>query len=154
MKFSHNNGFTLIELLVTVAIIVILTTIVTSNFGQAKAKSRDSKRISDIAQLQLALEGFVDRCSRYPSAPLSLSSSDNCPGGVTLGTFISQIPTSPSPGSYSYSAKADGSDYVLKVTLETSNGVLSDTYTGDLSTYSPTISNCTASAKEYCVVPR
>jgi prepilin-type N-terminal cleavage/methylation domain-containing protein len=153
MNISKNKGFTLIELLVCVAIIAILTAIVTSNFSQARAKSRDAKRISDIAQLQLALEGFVDRCSAYP-ASLATTANNGCPGSETLGTFISQIPTSPSPGSYAYYVKNDGSDYMLKTTLETSSSVLNDTYTSSTSGFTPSVTACSITAKEYCVVPR
>ena len=42
---GKRGGFTLVELLVVIAIISILTAIVTANFTQAKARSRDAKRI-------------------------------------------------------------------------------------------------------------
>lgn len=144
----ENRAFTLIELLVAVAIMALLTAIIISNLTQAKGKSRDAKRVSDLAQIQLALELFFDRCNQYPST-LAVGANNNCPSGITLGTFISQIPTAPSPG-YQYGVKSDLSDYVLKATLESNNAALVDRYTG--SAYSP-ITSC-AGTYEYCVVPK
>jgi general secretion pathway protein G len=65
-KILFKNGFTLIELLVVLAIIAILTAIVTTNFTTSKSKARDAKRVSDIAQIQLALEMVFDKCNAYP----------------------------------------------------------------------------------------
>ncbi len=144
-----NQAFTLIELLVAVAIMALLTAIIISNLTQAKGKSRDAKRVSDLAQMQLALELFFDRCNQYPST-LAITANNNCPSNITLGTFISQIPTAPAPGSYQYGVKSDLSDYVLKATLESNNAALVDRYTG--SVYSP-ITSCTGTY-DYCVVPK
>jgi prepilin-type N-terminal cleavage/methylation domain-containing protein len=126
MKFSSTHtktdtnkkraGFTLIELLVVIAIIGILSAVVITNLTSVRAKGRDGKRISDIKQLQLALETFAERCGgMYPVATSSgaspyagagalytTSTNANC---VTtfLGDFISIIPRDPVTGvSYFY----------------------------------------------------
>jgi prepilin-type N-terminal cleavage/methylation domain-containing protein len=99
------KGFTLVELMVTVAIVGILMAIVTSNFTTSRSRSRDAKRVSDINQIQLALELYFDRCDEYP-ATLSLTAKNgSCPTGIELGSFISKIPTAQSPGSYEYGVK-------------------------------------------------
>lgn len=119
-----NKAFTLIELMVVVAIISILSAIVLGNLTQAKAKARDSKRVSDLAQIQLALEVFFDRCNAYPTA---LDVTKNCSADgatVKLSDYISVIPTAPAPGNYDYASS--GTDYVLKATLETNSPVLID----------------------------
>jgi|ERR1035437_329063 prepilin-type N-terminal cleavage/methylation domain-containing protein len=131
---KKQKGFTLVELMIVIAIIALLTAIMTANFSSAKARSRDSKRISDLAQLQLALAGFFDRCSYYPTSLDVTDSGGSCTSGgvdVNMGTFISVIPKPPtggtgSPTNYDYytispTANATGVfDYVLHTSLEVS----------------------------------
>jgi prepilin-type N-terminal cleavage/methylation domain-containing protein len=64
---NSKKGFTLIELLVVIAIIGILSSVVLASLSTARQKSRDAKRISDLGQVQLALELFFDRIQSYPS---------------------------------------------------------------------------------------
>lgn len=65
---NKTKGFTLIELLVVIAIIGLLSTLAVISLGNARAKARDSKRISDIKQLQTALELYYNDNSHYPFA--------------------------------------------------------------------------------------
>src|SRR5690606_13059805 len=53
---SKKKGFTLIELLVVISIIALLSSVVLSSLTVARAKARDSKRFSDLRQIQTALE--------------------------------------------------------------------------------------------------
>lgn len=82
---AKNKGFTLIELLVVIAIIGILSSVVLASLNSARQKSRDAKRISDIKQLQLALEFSYDANGEYPDA-INIASL------VTPG-YIATIPT-------------------------------------------------------------
>ena len=63
-------GFTLIELLVVIAIIGVLASIVLASLNNARRKSRDARRVTDVKQLQLALELYFDSQSppQYPAA--------------------------------------------------------------------------------------
>lgn len=63
------SGFTLIELLVVIAIIGILSTIVLASLSGARKKSRDVRRVTDIKQIQVALELYFDGGNRetYPA---------------------------------------------------------------------------------------
>jgi prepilin-type N-terminal cleavage/methylation domain-containing protein len=145
MKILHRSkkgGFTLIELLVVIAIIAILTGIIITGLVGSKAKARDAQRASDLSQISLALELYFARCDQYPT-PDTGSKIDNnslndgnpvngvtvCPmnnnGQVTLGSFISKIPTDPSTGNpYDYVTNGTPpSDFVLHTTFESPNSV-------------------------------
>ena len=54
-----NTGFTLIELLVVIAIIGLLSSTVLASLDSARAKARDTKRISDIKEIQKGLELYI-----------------------------------------------------------------------------------------------
>lgn len=139
---KYTNGFTLIELLVVIAIIGILTAIITANFSTAKSKSRDAKRISDIAQIQLTLEQVFDRCNKYPlqisNNQYGIGAIDDsatvCFGKDSLGAdipynvkyFISKLPTNTDNSPYQYIVNDAQNDYLLIATLENLNPVLKD----------------------------
>ena len=78
-KKDYRKGFTLIELLVVIAIIAILSTVVMAGLNNARTKSRDAKRLSDVKAMQTALELFFDTCGGYPS---NKNNSNNVVGDV------------------------------------------------------------------------
>jgi len=61
------RGFTLIELLVVIAIIGMLTSVIIASLSSARVKSRDSRRIADLKQVQIALELYYDEMGEFPS---------------------------------------------------------------------------------------
>ncbi len=131
ISLISKKGFTLVELLVVIAIIALLSGIVMTSLSAPKGKARDAKRISDIGNIQVALALFFDRCKQYPwNIPLATSASEGCPSGITLGSFMSVIPTAPAPGTYKYAIleNADGEaiDYVLSTTLESTSEIVKD----------------------------
>ncbi len=65
--YKKNKGFTLIELLVVIAILGLLATIVAVSLTSARARARDARRVSDIRQIELALELYYAAHSQYPS---------------------------------------------------------------------------------------
>ncbi|OHA08386.1 MAG: hypothetical protein A3B37_01630 [Candidatus Sungbacteria bacterium RIFCSPLOWO2_01_FULL_59_16] len=80
LRRGGRKGFTLIELLVVIAIIGILASIVLASLNTARQKSRDARRISDVKQIQLALELFADSNSQeYPDAVADLETDDFLP---------------------------------------------------------------------------
>lgn len=120
------RGFTLIELLVVIAIIGILASIVLSSLSGAHAHARDAKRVSDLRNLQNALELYQVTNGSYPST--SGNWWGNCSGygshGITgangwipnlAPTFISSLPLDPKPipTGYCYLYKSNGVDYML-----------------------------------------
>lgn len=149
---TSKRGFTIIELLVVIAIIGILTAIITANFTQAKAKARDTKRISDLANMQLALELYFDRCNRYPVATAnSLPDLNDTTVCLTaLNNFISKIPTGPNVNeSYTYFIDASTYDYRLRAILETNSSALQESVKTDIGS-----SGCTTTSFTYCVGPK
>ena len=87
---NKNKGFTLIELLVVIAIIGILSSVVLASLNTARQKGRDARRISDIKQLQLALELNYDAAQTYPAGNITSLSS------LVASNYISSVPTDPS----------------------------------------------------------
>lgn len=162
------KGFTLIELLVVIAIIAILSAIVMTNFFTAKSRARDGKRISDLSQIQLALEQIFDKCNVYP-ADITNSSATVCTGTDTNGSpinlsldyFISVVPKDPNGSNYEYfvTNSAPYIDYVLKANLENNNNVLQDDVEGTPAGINIT-GTCddgpsgTPSTYKYCVQPK
>jgi general secretion pathway protein G len=62
---KNKKGFTLIELLVVIAIIGLLSTLAVVALTSARQKSRDSKRVSDMKQLQTAMELLFSSNNSY-----------------------------------------------------------------------------------------
>ena len=66
-------GFTLVELLVAVGIIGVLASVSMVSVNSIRVKARDSKRISDIKQVQNALEAYYSSNNLYPSATVAVA---------------------------------------------------------------------------------
>ncbi len=129
---KKQKGFTLVELLVVIAIIGLLSTLAVVSLNNARLKSRDAKRVSDIKQIQTAMELFFNDCGRYPSA-LATTANDGCPSGTTFGTFMALIPAPPSPNdgtscgqlaSYTFANSTGGTTYTLNFCLGGATGSL------------------------------
>ena len=131
-----SKGFTIVELLIVIAIIGLLTGIVMTSLTPAKSKARDAKRISDLGNVQAALELYFDRCKQYPISTggwLDLNTANGCPANVKLGTYITTLPTNTTGAvPYDYATNLDWDsngtsiDYALGVSLENYNEVLKD----------------------------
>ncbi len=130
------SGFTLVEIIVVIAIMGVLSAIVYSSFNSAKAQSRDQRKISDIAGLQLSLESYFNHNHEYPADLQSL-----------VPQYISSIPASPTPSDeYNYFPMSNsGSNicisYQLWVKLETNNAAAINSKKGFNSSASPLANN-------------
>jgi type II secretion system protein G len=120
----NKKGFTLIELLVVIAIIGLLSTLAVVALGNARVKARDAKRMSDLKQVQTALELFYTDQSYYPAQSGTLGAADhaclNASGFTTAGctnAYMGSVPADPSAGS-SYVYTAASSSYTVAATLE------------------------------------
>jgi len=118
---KHKKAFTLIELLVVIAIIGILGTLSIIALNNARAKSRDAKRIADVKQMQTALELYFNDAQAYPA-----SITD----GITYSdtAYMQVVPTPPQPPSailvYTYAINSDDDSYTIQYTLEGTVGSL------------------------------
>lgn len=123
---NNKQAFTLIELLVVIAIIGILSTMAVVALQGARAKARDAKRITDIRQMQTALELYFNDWNSYPSAVTA---------GASIGTgsdiYMLTVPTGPTPAdgdcvssAYSYQQLSGGGSYYLQFCLSGNVGSL------------------------------
>ncbi len=109
------KAFTLIELLVVIAVIALLSTLSVVALSNARAKSRDARRLSDIKQIQTALEMYLDDAGIYPA---SLPVGSQIAYGNSV--FLTSIPGDPMGGNqYNYAQTESGHSYTLDFILET-----------------------------------
>lgn len=117
---TKQKGFTLIELLVVIAIIGLLSTLAVVSLNNARQKSRDAKRVSDIKQIQTALELYYNDHNGYPAAL-----STTIVGATSAGTvtYMASVPTNPTPGGAAYGYTLNNpATYSLTYTLEGATG--------------------------------
>ena len=118
----NKKGFTLIELLVVVAIIGLLSTLSIVALNTARAKARDARRVSDIKQIQTALELYYNDNAAYPSSTATL-----------VPAYMGQVPTNPTPNNdgnctagvgYTYTSQDSNRSYTLVYCLGGATGGL------------------------------
>jgi prepilin-type N-terminal cleavage/methylation domain-containing protein len=100
---SLKSGFTLVELLVVIFIIGLLSAIIFPGFAGMREKARDTERMTDVRQIQNALEQYFNRHGEYPGS---------------LSGMPSEVPTTdPMGDDYEYSlagvSLCNGVDAVL-----------------------------------------
>ncbi|MEI6378790.1 MAG: LamG-like jellyroll fold domain-containing protein [Candidatus Falkowbacteria bacterium] len=122
------SGFTLIELLVVIVIIGVLASLTMLALNNARAKSRDAKRVNDIRQISTAVELYYAEYGIYPS---SIANAIISADGTK--TYMAKTPTNPSPmndgscgaDNYTYATTSDATDYSLNFCLAYGAGALS-----------------------------
>jgi len=120
---KKNFGFTLIELLVVIAIIGTLLSVVLVSFRDASARSRDTRRVSDIKSFQDSLALYQIQNTVYPlqEEESEITGFDVFSQAVLNEHLIPQIPKDPSYPSvaYKYFYQSDGKTYVIRYCQET-----------------------------------
>ena len=127
MSKAKKQGFTLIELLIVIAIIGILSTLAVVALQSARQSARDAKRISDIKQMQIALELYYNTRGEYPD---NVTSSIEHNGLV----YMAKVPIAPNPAdgdcqtasnTYEYIQQDSGASYTIDFCLGSQTGALS-----------------------------
>ncbi|MGI6374007.1 MAG: type II secretion system protein [Patescibacteria group bacterium] len=123
---NNKPGFTLIELLVVIAIIGLLSTLSIVALNSARARSRDARRVSDVKNIQMALEMYYNDHLVYPTNTSSLVAST-----ATLTPYLIVFPTPPTPAdsttcdnnnSYDYKSAGNDGTYTLTYCLGAGTG--------------------------------
>ncbi|MFA6460609.1 MAG: prepilin-type N-terminal cleavage/methylation domain-containing protein [Patescibacteria group bacterium] len=131
LQAGNLTGFTLIELLVVVGIIGVLATLVTIAFRTVSGSGRDARRISDVAQIQRALEIYKNDNGIYPAGGAFVVGQPlvSLDGNIT---YFSKLPANPLPddgsscsaAEYTYTQVNSGASYSLEFCLgKTTGGV-------------------------------
>src|SRR6056297_2839321 len=107
---TKKKGFTLIELMVVVAIMGLLAALAVISLNNARARARDARRISDVKQVQTALELYYLDNHQYPDTPTDGSFNGNLEGlcmsedgtegldsTCSGSTYMSLTPSNPQP---------------------------------------------------------
>ena len=87
---KQEKGFTLIELLVVISIIGVLAGLASFNFQQARERSRDVQRKSDLKHIQNALEVYKNDQRVQVYADTATWEDD-----LVDGEYMKNIPTDP-----------------------------------------------------------
>jgi len=114
-----SKGFTLIELLVVIAIIGLLSSVILGSLNNARKKGRDARRMADLKQLQVALEGYYSdqTAPAYPANTAALVTGGQMPAIPTDPLTGSAYPYIVSTGSGAGAAPA-GQYYCIGATTE------------------------------------
>jgi len=116
-KLSQKKlGFTFIEIAVVLAIMGIIASLTLTGLNSVRANSRDTKRVSDISEIQTALELYKRENYVYP---LMLTPGEPLVAGSQ--TYLKAVPTSPgniTGDAYTYVRDANGLSYHISYLLE------------------------------------
>ncbi|MEK7120637.1 MAG: prepilin-type N-terminal cleavage/methylation domain-containing protein [Patescibacteria group bacterium] len=120
------SGFTLIELMVVIALIGILASVILASFSSVRERNRDSKRLSDVREIQKALSLYQIDNGRFPAPTnpteiVTITGEDEISLALEEGGHISAVPKDPQHDtlSYTYQADENGYDFTITFCLET-----------------------------------
>lgn len=115
MLNKNKQAFTLIELLVTVTIIGILSSVAIYGLTSVRQKAQDTSHLSNLRDLQLALEAYRSVNGKYPDA-----STQGTANYITnlAPAFIKKLPVNQVQTAslgYQYAVSADKKTYCVYI---------------------------------------
>lgn len=122
----NKQAFTLIELLVVISIIGILASFSAVSLQGARGRARDAKRVSDIRQIQVALELYYNDYNEYPESITGTIGRDD-------NIYMMFVPNAPTPAdgdcdnisnAFLYTAHDSNNSYTLSFCLGNDTGSL------------------------------
>lgn len=122
---KYKKGFTLIEFLVVVAIMMLLGAIVLVSLEKSKARSRDTKRVTDIQSISQTLNIYQNNEQAYPIYTGYITSDDPMSLALETSRLISNVPVDPFNREVEgliykyYYQSADAKTYLLRFCQET-----------------------------------
>lgn len=158
MRIFNIKGVTLIELLITIGIIstlaVVLVTLI--NPVETGRKSRDAKRMSDLATIKRAIDMALADKQNLVTTPKTEITSTNI-GGLDISKYLPAVPRDPARGSGGsnqvativsgncvrgtadkstmiYEFRSDGDNYTIRArfeSLSSCNALIEDGYESD-----------------------
>ena len=119
----NKKGFTILELLISIAIIAVLSSIIMVSMTGIKKQTRDTRRMSDINEIQKALNLYFTTTNRFPifTSETIITGTDAFSTLLEQGGHITQVPTDPAYPEYAYTYQSDstGANFNLKFCMET-----------------------------------
>jgi len=141
------KGFTLIEILIVVAIIGILASTVLVGLSGSRGAARDARRISDLRQVQGALEVYYNANNSYPPNGQGTTAQAFYTNlSAALGSIAKSLPVDPLASNPGYGYESDGQQYIISASLE---GSMPAGYTTPAVPGSFSVISCAAPV--YCV---
>ncbi|NCN53127.1 prepilin-type N-terminal cleavage/methylation domain-containing protein [Candidatus Wolfebacteria bacterium] len=141
---KNSKGFTFIELLISISIIGILSSVVLIGLGGFRERGQDTRRISDLHQVQNALELYYFKNAAYPPSSDWATLQSNL---ENAGIGVKKVSNDPLPGE-NYSYGSDGQGYVLRAKLSSGGGVLNNDNEIDVTTHGVA---CDDASFYYCI---
>jgi general secretion pathway protein G len=148
------KGFTLIELLIVIAIIGILTALVTTNLQGARSRARDTRRKSDLRAVEQSLRLYYNDNKQFPRSA-GVYQIDGC--GITAcnwgntftldsTVYMSSLPTDPSssttsPVNYKYYSGSDDTMLLVAKLENVSDQDIADSQARCSTSYATYVSN-------------
>jgi general secretion pathway protein G len=156
MRFliSKKRGFTMVELLVAVAIVSLLGAVVLGTLQAGRMKARDSQRISDLGQIQVALRLYRDAYSVGHPNSAGEALTSNSTTGALIASNLASFPMDPSGTSYyyanAYSCNGVSRPVLIALAMERANAGNFVSTCG--ATYTTITTGVTPTANSYVVI--
>jgi prepilin-type N-terminal cleavage/methylation domain-containing protein len=106
-QYRNQKGFTLIELLVVIAIIGLLSSVILVGMNNARTKSRDARRLTDMQQVRSGMDLYYSNGAGYPATAVWTGGSVAC-SGTTIMATVPKDPLNTGTNVYTYNVLGTG----------------------------------------------